>query len=282
VAGDWIKMRGNLWDDPRVSRLCDLCDCGEAQVIGGLYWLWATADQHTEDGIMPGLSLRRIDQKTGVKGLGAALCEIGWVADHPDGVRIVKFEEHNGASAKKRCQTAKRVANHKAGNAQQDEDHQEGNAHSVTSALPREEKSREEKKEDTSTGNMLGAADAARTDSPVVVTPEADKPPAHPKAHPLPDDWQLPRTWGEWALAEYPHWTADVVRLEADKFRDHWRGKSGKDARKADWPATWRNWCRSDICQRSHPLPTASRTAGHTDNKHAGAAAAIFEGATHV
>lgn len=145
MAGDWIKMRGNLWDDPRVSKLCDLCDCGEAQVIGGLYWLWATADQHTEDGIMPGLSLRRIDQKTGVKGLGEALCEIGWIADHPDGVRIVKFEEHNGASAKKRCQTAKRVANHKSGNAQNDEESEQGNAHSVTSALPREEKRREEK-----------------------------------------------------------------------------------------------------------------------------------------
>ena len=228
---------------------------------------------------MPGLSLRRIDQKTGVKGLGAALCEIGWIADHPEGVCIVKFEEHNGTSAKKRCQTAKRVANHKAGNAQQDEEVDEGNAHSVTSALPREEKSREEKKEDTFSDNMVGAADAARTDQPAVVAPEAEKPAAQPKAHPLPDDWQLPRTWGEWALAEYPHWTADVVRLEADKFRDHWRAKSGKDARKADWPATWRNWCRSDICQRSHP---ARPTAGHTDNKHAGAAAAIFEGATHV
>ena len=70
----------------------------------------------------------------------------------------------------------------------------------------------------------------------------------------LPADWQLPKAWGEWALAEYPHWTADIVRLEADKFADHWRGKSGKDARKADWLATWRNWCRSDITQRAHPL----------------------------
>lgn len=111
MAGDWIKMRGNLWDDPRVSKLCDLCDCGEAQIVGALYWLWASADQHTEDGVMPGLSLRQIDRKTGVAGFGAALCEIGWLADHPEGVRIIKFEEHNGSSAKRRASEAQRKAN---------------------------------------------------------------------------------------------------------------------------------------------------------------------------
>lgn len=111
MAGDWIKMRGNLWDDPRIARLCDLCDCGEAAVIGGLYWLWAAADQHTENGIMPGLTLKAIDRKTGIQGLGAALCEIGWLADHPEGVRIVNFEEHNGASAKRRSVDAQRKAN---------------------------------------------------------------------------------------------------------------------------------------------------------------------------
>jgi hypothetical protein len=94
MAGDWIKMRGNLWDDPRVSRLCDLTEQTEAAVIGGLYWLWATADQHTENGILPGLTLRQIDRKSGVPGLGQALCDIGWLADHPEGVRILRFEEH--------------------------------------------------------------------------------------------------------------------------------------------------------------------------------------------
>lgn len=111
MAGDWIKMRGNLWDDPRVSKLCDLTDCGESQIVGGLYWLWATADQHTEDGVMPGLTLRQIDRKTGIVGFGAALCDIGWLADHPEGVRIIKFEEHNGESAKRRSSDAQRKAN---------------------------------------------------------------------------------------------------------------------------------------------------------------------------
>lgn len=111
MAGDWIKMRGNLWDDPRVARLCDLTDTSEGPIIGALYWLWATADQHSEDGIMPGLTLRQIDRKTGVQGFGAALCTIGWLVDQPEGVLIVRFEEHNGQSAKRRCVDAQRKAN---------------------------------------------------------------------------------------------------------------------------------------------------------------------------
>lgn len=103
MAGDWIKMRSNLWDDPRISKLCDLTNSSEAAVIGALYWLWACADQHSVDGVMRGLTLGAIDRKAGLVGLGKALIEIEWLADHPEGVRIIRFDEHNGKSAKRRC-----------------------------------------------------------------------------------------------------------------------------------------------------------------------------------
>jgi hypothetical protein len=32
------------------------------------------------------------------------------------------------------------------------------------------------------------------------------------------------------------------IDIEAEKFRNYWIAKSGKDAAKRDWPATWRNW----------------------------------------
>jgi len=32
----------------------------------------------------------------------------------------------------------------------------------------------------------------------------------------------------------------------ADRFRDYWIAKSGKDATKLDWDATWRNWVRNE------------------------------------
>ncbi len=111
MAGDWIKMRGNLWDDPRVGRLVDLTESTEGPVIGALYWLWATADQHSADGFMPGLTTRQIDRKTALPGFAAALLEIGWLTEVEGGIVIVKFEEHNGASAKRRCTDAQRKAN---------------------------------------------------------------------------------------------------------------------------------------------------------------------------
>lgn len=33
-------------------------------------------------------------------------------------------------------------------------------------------------------------------------------------------------------------------RAVAEEFRDYWIAKAGPDALKADWSATWRNWCR--------------------------------------
>ena len=55
-------------------------------------------------------------------------------------------------------------------------------------------------------------------------------------------DWVLPDDWAVWAKAERPDLDPMAV---ADQFRDHWVAKAGKDGRKADWLATWRNWVRA-------------------------------------
>ena len=68
----------------------------------------------------------------------------------------------------------------------------------------------------------------------------------------LAPEWVLPKAWGEWAIAEYPHWTPDTVRSIAQQFADH---QWSKAASSADWMATWRKWCRDDLTQRAHPVP---------------------------
>jgi len=35
------------------------------------------------------------------------------------------------------------------------------------------------------------------------------------------------------------------VGVEVEKFRDYWTAKGGKEGRKLDWDATWRNWIRN-------------------------------------
>ena len=235
MAGDWIKMRGNLWDDPRVSKLCDLTDQSEAAIVGALYWLWAAADQHTEDGLMPGLTLRQIDRKTGVQGFGAALCQIGWLEDDPDGVRIVNFEEHNGTSAKRRCTDAQRKANVRNVSAS-DADKQRTESGQKTPNLgAREEESREEEK-------TVGAPSAKS-----------------PRGTALPKDWELPGDWRTWAEGARPD--VDVLTV-ADSFRDYWVAKPGKDGRKADWLATWRNWVRNQRSGGNSARPQSAAAVG--------------------
>lgn len=63
------------------------------------------------------------------------------------------------------------------------------------------------------------------------------------KATRLPVAWTLPKDWAEWAVSQ--GWPEPVVRSEAEKFRDYWIGKSGANATKLDWLATWRNWMRN-------------------------------------
>lgn len=152
MAGEWIKMRTNLWNDPRVSHLCDLTGCEEATVIGGLYWLWATADDHSADGILPGLTAAAIARKTGVPNLGNALVGIGWIEEIDGGLRIFKFDDHNGASAKSRAQTAKRVGKHRGNGTVTQSPLQEAHV-GVTGALARKEK--EKNKKDSGISNAV-------------------------------------------------------------------------------------------------------------------------------
>ncbi len=48
------------------------------------------------------------------------------------------------------------------------------------------------------------------------------------------------------------------VRDVADSFRDYWTARSGKEATKLDWPATWRNWVRREKARPSRPSQKTS------------------------
>lgn len=60
----------------------------------------------------------------------------------------------------------------------------------------------------------------------------------------LAEGWALPDEWKRWALAFRSDWNEERAQRESLVFRDHWLAKAGKDARKASWLATWRNWVR--------------------------------------
>jgi hypothetical protein len=241
MAGDWIKMRNNLWDDPRVSRLCDITGSGEAPIIGGLYWLWATADEHTADGFMPGLSASGIDRKTGVRGLGAALQEVRWIEEAEGGIRLVRFDEHNGASAKRRCMEAQRKANSRSLSASDADGTRNDGGRNAPFCGPREEKRREEKKDNgISDSSESAAAESARKRA----------------SRKCPESFSLTDEMREWAKQNHP---AVNIEIETAKLRDH----TFKTAI-TDWAGAWRNWIRK-AAEYAKP-PTHARPAPRSDD----------------
>lgn len=115
------------------------------------------------------------------------------------------------------------------------------------------------------------------TDKSVVdVSPQAASPTALGSR--LSTDWELPHQWQEWAQAERPDLDVSLV---ADSFKDFWVAKPGKDGRKSDWLATWRNWVRN---QRQKSPQSSHHNGFKTARQQLieGGAAAIFDGATHV
>ena len=111
------------WDDPDLT-------------VGKLLKLWRWFDQHTTDGNASGVTASLLDRLIGVTGFAKAVSDAGWLVIHDEGLTLPNFGRHNGKTAKDRVLTAQRVASHKAS--------KKGNGTSVTSALPREEKRREE------------------------------------------------------------------------------------------------------------------------------------------
>lgn len=141
MAGEWIKFEASTpekqevfsitvamgWDDPDLT-------------VGKLVKVWRWFDQHTINGNAPSVTLPLLDRIIGVSGFAQAMCDVGWLCNDDMGVNLPNFDRHNGKTAKDRALTAKRVAKHKSncgGNAK-------GNDSSVSAALPKEEKRRED------------------------------------------------------------------------------------------------------------------------------------------
>jgi hypothetical protein len=92
--------------------------------------------------------------------------------------------------------------------------------------------------------NVTTDKDTETDKEPLLDTQKTKEKPEAQKAKRLPNDWTLPKSWGEWTL-ENMGWEDAAVRTEGEKFKDYWTAKGGREACKLDWQATWRNWCRN-------------------------------------
>lgn len=86
----------------------------------------------------------------------------------------------------------------------------------------------------------------------VPTAPRSASPPPRGRGSRLPADWQP---------SEPMYAGVDAQRTLA-RFRDYWTAQAGARGVKADWDATWRNWCRREAEQpkpKLHTLPPAEQ-----------------------
>lgn len=118
--------------------------------------------------------------------------------------------------------------------------HRRAEINRATGKLGGRPKKNPEKTETVSTANP--EITLATSHKPVAIIKEAkakaDAPSAK-RGQRLPTAWEPSDSDVEFAVGRRVNW-----REELETFRDFWLSKSGADACKLDWSATWRNWIR--------------------------------------
>lgn len=110
MARDWIKMRCDLRTHPKIVRVSSALKADRLRTLGALHATWSVFDAHSIDGILPGYTFETMDDEIGWRGFCKALAAPGveWIEQTPEGLKMPRFEAHNGESAKRRAEDAER------------------------------------------------------------------------------------------------------------------------------------------------------------------------------
>lgn len=114
-ARNFIKLRGDLLDSPKVFQAAEAMACEHDTALGVLvrWLLWVDAHCVCED---TGLTPCQVDELLGRDGAMVALEEIAWVhRSAEDTVCVCEFEKYLEPTAKQRQLAAERIAAHRWG-----------------------------------------------------------------------------------------------------------------------------------------------------------------------
>jgi len=148
MAGDWIKMRADLAEDPAVIAIGAKLGMDEFSVVGRLQCLWSWADGQSRDGHASGVTQQWVDRKVQRDGFAQAMCDVGWLSVDNSGITIPNFDHHNGDTAKTRALGTKRKQKERAappGHANVSDSVRDSSRSERDKSETREEKRREEK-----------------------------------------------------------------------------------------------------------------------------------------
>lgn len=108
MAGDWIKMRVDLSEDPAVIAMAQALQIDEFGVVGRLHKLWSWADKHCSSGHAKSVTFVWINRYIGLAGFAESMAAESWLRVSTGGVEFPKFDRHNGKSAKTRAEASER------------------------------------------------------------------------------------------------------------------------------------------------------------------------------
>lgn len=152
MAAEWIKFEINTPDKPEVLAIAATMGWDDPDLaVGKLLRVWRWFDQQTLAGDAPGVTLALLDRIACAPGFAQAMLGAGWLEQYEHGLRLPRFDVHNGKTAKSRALTNVRTANYRAREA-------EGDAPAVTPPSPRKEKTKEKNKKPTPAAFNAGAA----------------------------------------------------------------------------------------------------------------------------
>ena len=147
MAGDWIKMRNDLPNDPAVYKIAALTKLDRFAVIGRLYAFWSWANKHAVDGRVDGATSTVVDDVVRHDGFAESLAAVRWLEISEDSITLPHHERHNGESGKERGLKNARQARWRLSKVSPASTEVDGRASTrpSTDASTREEKRREEK-----------------------------------------------------------------------------------------------------------------------------------------
>ena len=105
MPADWIKMRTDLYRDPKVIGMANALRHGDVtpnvtryircSVVGALVSVWGVlrhqGERRGDDLCIPKCKLTVIDDIADLPGFGEAMASVGWANETPDGVVLPKF-----------------------------------------------------------------------------------------------------------------------------------------------------------------------------------------------
>lgn len=103
MAGEWIKMRKCLRNEPEVISISTTLNMDEDMVVGKLHALWSWADDVSRNGHAPMVTDVWIDRYLRVPGFTQALVAVGWIEVTDDGISFPNYDRHMSQNAKTRA-----------------------------------------------------------------------------------------------------------------------------------------------------------------------------------